>query len=508
MRRFMLLQSLMLIFAVSLSAQQGNCVKPDSLKSITISGTVTVDTTYDRAKYFLEADGDTTLDYMLNFGPHWYTPDSSDAVRPQDGDIVTIFGGVNCDSCNMINDLQVIIVYEIDGLFWRDPFEPYWNYFLGKRKGHGYGHGNHHGYSMGWLADSLLYTEVSGNVMIDTTFNYWHFYLDSDGDTIPDYHLNFGPPWYVPESGLEKPADGELVTIFGALKSGDSYPVIVVLQLNGEVWRDTTGFGGRETGGGWVHKNMNQHRYIHTPFDTACGMEVRTGWHTGQGQGMSDSMFCQMLQLFPENVPGSKSQNTFAAFETGVFNQNCMNLMVRNDSAGGKLQFASKVRFQFHYNDIQALGYNINESTIQLKNWDPNSQTWEVVPDAFVDIENNTVTYESETINGLTLLTASENLTSIGSSSGAVPAKFTLQQNYPNPFNPSTNIEFSLKQNAKVVLTVYNVLGQKISEILNTRLQAGEYKIPFMAGNLTSGMYFCELKSGDVRQIIRMTLIK
>ena len=126
---------------------------------------------------------------------------------------------------------------------------------------------------------------------------------------------------------------------------------------------------------------MNQHRFIHTPFDTASGMQVRTGWNGSNVMGLSDSMFCQMLQLFPENIPNSQNQNAFAAFETGVFNRNRMNMMIRNDSTGGKLQFASKVGFQFHYNDIQALGYNVDESTIQLKTWNRDSNTWQIVAD-------------------------------------------------------------------------------------------------------------------------------
>lgn len=73
------------------------------------------------------------------------------------------------------------------------------------------------------------------------------------------------------------------------------------------------------------------------------------------------------------------------------------------------------------------------------------------------------------------------------------PAEFSLQQNYPNPFNPSTKITFSLAENSKVTLTIFNVLGQEVTSILNTDLAAGEHEVDFNAVGLNSGVYFYKL---------------
>ncbi len=71
----------------------------------------------------------------------------------------------------------------------------------------------------------------------------------------------------------------------------------------------------------------------------------------------------------------------------------------------------------------------------------------------------------------------------------ANPAVFSLDQNYPNPFNPSTSISFSLPEASSVKIVVYDVLGNKITELLNGNLALGYHKLNFDAGKLNSGLY-------------------
>lgn len=80
-----------------------------------------------------------------------------------------------------------------------------------------------------------------------------------------------------------------------------------------------------------------------------------------------------------------------------------------------------------------------------------------------------------------------------GESNEDVPQNYTLSQNYPNPFNPSTNIEFELKEDSKVKLTVYNVLGEEVTELVNRDMNAGTHKVEFNGANLASGMYVYRL---------------
>lgn len=85
---------------------------------------------------------------------------------------------------------------------------------------------------------------------------------------------------------------------------------------------------------------------------------------------------------------------------------------------------------------------------------------------------------------------------------------FVLQQNYPNPFNPSTNIKFSLPSSGFTNLSVYNMVGEKVSELVNKVLPEGEYNLSFDAVNLPSGIYVAKLSSGTLNQTIKMSLLK
>ncbi len=76
-----------------------------------------------------------------------------------------------------------------------------------------------------------------------------------------------------------------------------------------------------------------------------------------------------------------------------------------------------------------------------------------------------------------------------------IPAKFELMQNYPNPFNPTSTIAFAIPKNARVNLSVYNVLGQKVAELINGVQSAGYHSVTWDAGNFASGIYIYRIKA-------------
>ncbi len=80
-----------------------------------------------------------------------------------------------------------------------------------------------------------------------------------------------------------------------------------------------------------------------------------------------------------------------------------------------------------------------------------------------------------------------------------VPKNFSLSQNYPNPFNPSTTIKYALPSESKVKLSVYNLLGQLVTTLVNNVEQTGFHEVVFNAANLASGVYFytIDVKSTD-----------
>ena len=89
-----------------------------------------------------------------------------------------------------------------------------------------------------------------------------------------------------------------------------------------------------------------------------------------------------------------------------------------------------------------------------------------------------------------------------------LPKEFALSQNYPNPFNPSTTIEFALPKNEEVSITLFNMLGQSMRELVNGHYSAGYYKAEVNLGNLPSGIYIYRIKSGNFVKTMKMSLIK
>ncbi|MHC1738425.1 MAG: CotH kinase family protein [Ignavibacteriaceae bacterium] len=91
---------------------------------------------------------------------------------------------------------------------------------------------------------------------------------------------------------------------------------------------------------------------------------------------------------------------------------------------------------------------------------------------------------------------------------GQLPSRFMLMQNYPNPFNPNTAIRYKIPEVSKVVLKIYDVLGNEVAIPVNEEQIAGTYEVRFNAGNLASGVYICRLTAGSYSEAKRMILMK
>src|SRR6056297_118933 len=98
--------------------------------------------------------------------------------------------------------------------------------------------------------------------------------------------------------------------------------------------------------------------------------------------------------------------------------------------------------------------------------------------------------------------------TSVTDVSSGIPQSLELSQNYPNPFNPSTEIEIGLSEAGEVRLTVFDMLGRSVGDIVNDNLPAGRYSFSFDASNLTSGTYIYRLETHSETRTRKMTLIK
>jgi predicted outer membrane repeat protein len=108
---------------------------------------------------------------------------------------------------------------------------------------------------------------------------------------------------------------------------------------------------------------------------------------------------------------------------------------------------------------------------------------------------------------------AYENQNVVGANEDLIPLITKLNQNYPNPFNPSTTINYSLKENSKVTLNIYNIKGQKVKQLVSHQRSAGQHSVVWngtddSGKSVSSGIYFYKLKAGDFQKVRKMILIK
>jgi hypothetical protein len=90
----------------------------------------------------------------------------------------------------------------------------------------------------------------------------------------------------------------------------------------------------------------------------------------------------------------------------------------------------------------------------------------------------------------------------------AAPNSYDLSQNYPNPFNPTTKIKYSVPVEGFVNISVFNLLGEKVANIVNSLHKAGNYEFTFDASDLASGMYIYRMESGNYVSIKKMMILK
>lgn len=134
-----------------------------------------------------------------------------------------------------------------------------------------------------------------------------------------------------------------------------------------------------------------------------------------------------------------------------------------------------------------------------------------------VRVENINLRLYDETGKGVNVLLKSgeeaiitnETISKLVASKKILPDKYSLEQNYPNPFNPATTISFSLPEDVNnASLVIYNTLGERIAELLNSALHAGKYSYQWDAKNFASGIYIYELRTDKFVSVKKMLLMK
>ena len=183
--------------------------------------------------------------------------------------------------------------------------------------------------------------------------------------------------------------------------------------------------------------------------------------------------------------------------------------------------FELSLKYELEWdNDSLSLGINdINENRIfwlnhwTYQNWVEHTEyipvTLEAGGNYFVVIRLKTdenVNYRGVEMESLTLMKGSTTELGIDSS---IPIQFGLSQNHPNPFNAETKITFSLPSQEKINLTIYNLQGKMVNQLIREKqFEKGIYTIPFNAGHLSSGIYFYSVTSEGQSISRKMIILK
>ena len=112
-------------------------------------------------------------------------------------------------------------------------------------------------------------------------------------------------------------------------------------------------------------------------------------------------------------------------------------------------------------------------------------------------------------LSGEEIVIANPNINLLAvTTSAVIPQKYELFQNYPNPFNPTTRIRFALPEAGKVKLTLYNVLGEFVEELVNQEFGFGVHEVELNASQYAAGVYFYKIEVGEFRDYEKMILLK
>ena len=90
----------------------------------------------------------------------------------------------------------------------------------------------------------------------------------------------------------------------------------------------------------------------------------------------------------------------------------------------------------------------------------------------------------------------------------SLSSQFKLNQNYPNPFNQSTTIRYEVPNKSHIILTIYNINGQLVDKLVNQKQEPGFYSVDWNARNVSTGVYFYQIKADGFSAVKKCILMK
>jgi hypothetical protein len=320
------------------------------------------------------------------------------------------------------------------------------NFVLNGMGGHG---GGMHG-------DSLEIVEVSGWAIVEVDSMRTHYFLDNNDDGEADYRLLFGPEWYDPGNGAQRPADGDSIWITGGLMGYSQPQSVVVYEINGLFWREPGQGHGGHGGDGGGHGGCNP--------DSLTLIET-------SGQAITQEMMGMTMYYLDTNF----DQTSEYMLNFGAPDYDPGNGATRPE-AGDTIEIVGGLMECEMMGDV-IIVYEIN------------GQFWREPGDTI-------------------MLWPAEELSADDAEENRLPVKHVIASSYPNPFNATATISFVLAQPSYVTVTVYDLLGREVAVLANGEYQVGANHVRFQADADGSAVYFYRVSAGLESTSGRMTLLK
>lgn len=334
------------------------------------------------------------------------------------------------------------------------------------------------------------------------------YYLDTLGNGSRSLQLFFGPYWYAPASGAQRPTNGQTITIKGGKMSLLIPPMVGVYEINGKKWRDSVGAPGWS--GRWMNRNITDSARIYCPTDSFSYMGFARGFMgsgmMGGGMMWPDSLFGEFEQMHPDSLPGITRGRAVMGFHMDAYDPQGAMMMQGGTQGHGGMGFNSGVRMRFRANPDTLKRRGLTMSQMTLLYLDTDNQ-WKTAAGQTMDLSTNTISIASTNVYSYYAI-ASTAATAVESQSDGIPSGFSLSQNYPNPFNPSTTITFSISQKGFATLKVFNSLGEQVASLVSQQLDPGTYNTQWNASNIASGVYLYRLESNGFVVSRKMLLVK
>lgn len=149
------------------------------------------------------------------------------------------------------------------------------------------------------------------------------------------------------------------------------------------------------------------------------------------------------------------------------------------------------------------IDYNetVTDTTISLNDLDNGTYYWKVMA---YDTDSLMTWGSGSDVNPWQLIISASGV----ANGGIIPQDYCLYSNYPNPFNPTTAISYDIPKVSQVTLTIFNMNGQIVDQLINQKQEPGFYSVQWDARNVSTGVYFYQIKADGFQQVKKMLLIK